>query len=220
MNKFDVCIFDLDGTLTNSLTDLANCMNESLELHSLPTHPLKEYAQFVGKGITNLVTTAMGAKASDKELFTSVYKAFNMLYDEKCLAQTQPYIGIPELLISLKQRGVKICVLSNKNDVFANRIVTSLFGENTFDLIWGKKNEYPTKPEPDSLHAMLKELNCPFEKCLYIGDSNIDLLTARNAGVTFCGVEWGFRGKQELIDNGAKIIVKKPAEIAKLVAAD
>lgn len=217
MKKFDVCIFDLDGTLINSLTDLANCVNEALSLHSLPTHHLKEYKYLVGNGVKNLIVKSMGSKASDDELFTSVYKAFNMLYNEKCIDETRPYIGINDMLTKLKENNVKVCVLSNKTDEFVKRIVDALFDKNEFDLVWGKKPEYPVKPDPSSIRAMLNELNCSPDKCLYIGDSDVDVITAKNANVNFCGVEWGFRETKELINSGADIVVKKPYDIFKLV---
>lgn len=220
MNKFDTCIFDLDGTLINSLTDLGNCTNEALSLHSLPVHPLKNYKKFVGNGVSNLIRVTMGDKADDEKLFNSVYKAFCMLYNEKCLEETRPYSGIAELIDSLKSNNVKLCVLSNKTDDFVLRIIKALFNENDFNLVWGKKPEYPVKPAPDSLFAMLKVLDCPIEKCLYVGDSDVDVITARNAGVSFCGVEWGFRVADELRSAGAEIIVKKPSDIAKLVLGD
>ncbi len=217
MNNYDVCIFDLDGTLVNSLADLADCVNDALSLHSLPTHTLKEYRQFIGHGIANLIKCAMGDKASDEKLHTSVYRAFVMLYEARCLNNTRPYAGVSDLLDTLKQNNVKRCVLSNKADAFTNRIVSSLFGKDAFDLIWGKRDRYPNKPSPDSMNAMIDKLGCPRKRCLYIGDSNVDVETAGNAGVDFCGVEWGFRDRHELIDSGARVVVKKPNEIAPLV---
>lgn len=220
MNKYDVCVFDLDGTLINSLSDLANCCNEALDLHSLPIHPCKAYKQFVGSGIKNLIKRAMGERAADEELFTSVYKAFNMLYEEKCLESTLPYEGITELLKKLKNSGVKLSVLSNKSDEFTRHITDSLFEKDTFDIVCGKKEGFPIKPAPDSLNATLSELNCTSDRCLYIGDSDVDVITASNANVSFCGVEWGFRGAEELRNAGAEIIVKKPKEIIKLVCTN
>lgn len=217
MKKFDVCVFDLDGTLINSLTDLAVCVNEALSLHSLPVHPLKEYKQFVGNGARKLITRAMNNRSSDEELYTSVYKAFNMLYNEKCLDKTRPYVGITGLLSKLKENDIKLCILSNKPDEYVKRIVDNLFEGISFDLVWGKKDEYPTKPDPASLLAMLDKLNCSQERCLYIGDSNVDVITAKNADIKFCGVEWGFRGIDELINTGADVVVKKPCEILGLV---
>lgn len=217
MSKYDVCIFDLDGTLIDSLGDLAACCNEALQLHDLPAHPIDSYRYFVGSGIKNLIKRSMGEKASDEKLVTSVYKAFNMLYNEKCLELTKPYKGISALLSHLRNNGIKVAVLSNKSDEFAKRIVNELFDENEIDLVWGKKEEFPIKPSPDSLFAVLKSFDCDKEKCLYIGDSDVDVITAKNAEVDFCGVQWGFRGAEELLSAGAKTIVEKPSEILALV---
>lgn len=217
MSKYKVCVFDLDGTLVNSIADLCTSTNDALKKHSLPTHPLYKYKQFVGRGIANLVKSAMGSSSENEELFSCVYNDFCAIYNEKCLDETRPYDGIPELLDKLKENNIKICVLSNKADTFAKRIVSALFGENTFSAVWGKKEEYPRKPQPDSIFAMLKEIGCSPEECLYIGDSNVDVYTAKNAALDFCGVEWGFRGKDELKSCGAENIVKEPLEILKLV---
>lgn len=217
MSKYDVCIFDLDGTLIDSLGDLAACCNEALQLHDLPAHPIDSYRYFVGSGIKNLIKKSMGEKASDEKLVTSVYKAFNMLYNEKCLELTKPYKGISALLSQLRNNGIKVAVLSNKSDEFAKRIVNELFDENEIDLVWGKKEEFPIKPSPDSLFALLKKFNCNKKKCLYIGDSDVDVITAKNAEVDFCGVQWGFRGAEELLSVGAKTIAEKPSEILALV---
>lgn len=217
MKNYDVCIFDLDGTLVNSLADLANCTNEALYLHDLPTHSYKAYKQFVGNGIKNLIIKAMGDKYENAELFTSVSKAFNMLYNEKCMEETLPYPGVTELVDNLKDQGVKVCVLSNKADDFAKRIVSGLFAENTFDICIGKKPDCPAKPDPSAVFEILDELNCPKSRCLYIGDSNVDMQTAQNAGVDSCGVEWGFRSLEELNDAGAMTTVKHAKDIFQLV---
>ncbi len=217
MSKYDVCVFDLDGTLIDSLGDLAVCCNEALQLHDLPAHPVDSYRYFVGSGIKNLIKRSMGDKADDEKLVTSVYKAFNLLYNEKCLELTKPYKGVSALLSQLRHSGIKVAVLSNKADEFAKRIVDELFDENEFDLVWGKKEEYPIKPAPDSLLAILDKFDCKKNKCLYIGDSDVDVITAKNADVDFCGAEWGFRGKDELLSAGAKKIAVKPGEILALV---
>lgn len=217
MNQYNVCVFDLDGTLINSITDLANSCNEALSLHSLPTHPVNSYNHFVGSGIKNLIKRCMGEKSLDEDLVTDVLKTFNNIYNEKCLENTRPYDGIPQLISDLRDNNVKICILSNKADDFTLRITDALFNEGDLDLVFGKKAEYPIKPAPDSLFAMLEILDCPKEKCLYIGDSDVDVITASNAGVDFCGVEWGFRGVEELVNAGAKVIAKIPNDIFKLV---
>ncbi len=216
-NKFKCCIFDLDGTLVDSLKDLALSCDEALRLFELPDHPLDEYRYFVGNGIANLIKRAMGDKAEDEKLFRSVYDTFNLIYEEKCLDNTRPYHGINDMLKALKEKGVKIGVLSNKADEFSKRIVGALFDSQLIDEVYGHSEKFPKKPEPSSLWAMLEKFGCEKSECLYIGDSDVDVITASNAGVSFCGVEWGFRGYDELKNTGAETIVRTPAEIIELV---
>ncbi len=220
MNKYNTCVFDLDGTLVNSLGDLASCCNETLSLYELPTHTVDEYRYFVGSGIKNLIKKSMGDKSNDETLSTAVYRTFNILYNEKCLEATKPYEGVSELLSELKDKGVKIGVLSNKSDEFAKRIVDALFEHGEPDVVWGQKENFPIKPEPQSLYAVIEELDGEKDKCLYIGDSDVDVITAKNAHIDFCGVEWGFRGADELISAGAKTVVKKPSDILNLVCVN
>ncbi len=215
--KYTACVFDLDGTLVNSLADLADSCNAALSLFELPTHRLEEYRYFVGRGIRNLVSNAMGEKADDEKLLRSVYGTFNMIYEEKCLEKTRPYHGVEDMLRALKDGGVKVGVLSNKADGFAKRIVGALFDSELVDIVYGQKDEFPRKPSPESLFAMLGELDCDSSRCLYIGDSNVDVETASNAGVDFCGAEWGFRGREELESAGATLIAKNAEDITKAV---
>lgn len=215
--KFDACVFDLDGTLVNSLMDLALCTNEALRLFELPDYGIDDYTEFVGNGIANLIKRAMGDKAEDEKLFRSVYDTFNLLYDEKCLDYTRPYQGVTEMLRELRDSGVKIGVLSNKTDSFAKRIVGVLFDSSLIDVVYGQRDDFPRKPEPDSLYAMLKELGVPKERCLYIGDSCVDINTAKNADVTFCGVGWGFGGYVAMKHECTQLFVKTPDEITDAV---
>ena len=134
--------------------------------------------------------------------------------------KTKPYPGIIEMLRTLKQNGVRLCVLSNKSDDFANMITDSLFDKGTFDLVWGKKSEFPIKPDPGSINTMLDKLSISRDKCLYIGDSDVDCITAKNADVDLIGVEWGFRGRNELENAGAEIVVSSPEEIVKAVCVN
>ena len=217
MKNYTTCVFDLDGTLINSLDDLADCCNEALELFELPCHSVDEYRMFVGSGIVNLIKRAMGKKSSDQTLVKAVYNTFNILYEEKCLYKTKPYEGIPQLLAELKRNDIKIGILSNKSDEFANRIVEALFEHGEPDVVWGKKKEFPIKPEPQALYAIMDELHTDRESCLYIGDSDVDVKTAKNANVDFCGVEWGFRGISELLGAGAAFIADTPSDILDLV---
>lgn len=218
MNRnYDACIFDLDGTLVDSLEDLANSCNEALRLFELPEHSTDEYRYLVGSGIKNLILGAMGESSRDEKLTRSVYDTFNMIYEEKCLDKTRPYRGIEKMLEDLKDGGVKVGVLSNKSDEFAKRIVGALFDSSLIDSVIGKREEFPVKPAPESMYAMLSQLGCEKESCLYIGDSNVDVLTAVNSGTDFCGAEWGFRGLEELKSAGAKNTAKTADDITRLV---
>ncbi len=220
MNRYDVCIFDLDGTLIDSLGDLADSCNRALRLHGMPVHDIDKYRYFVGSGIKNLIRRSLAEKGSDEKLVDSVFLSFNSIYEANCLVRTKPYSNIKQMLMRIKQQGVKVCVLSNKSDEFSKMITDRLFDEGTFDIVWGKKPDYPIKPDPTSLHAMLDMLSMSREKCLYIGDSDVDCITAQNAGVDFMGVEWGFRGREELLSAGAKVIASSPWDIAKAVCGD
>ena len=218
MNRnYDVCIFDLDGTLIDSLEDLADSCNIALEVFDLPQHDIDEYRYFVGTGILNLIKNSMGKQAENLELVQSVYNTFNIIYEEKCLNKTIPYHGITEMLGKLKSGGVKLGVLSNKADPFAKRIVSELFGGDLIDMTFGQQKGFRRKPEPESLYYVIEKLGSTPERCLYVGDSGVDVTTALNAGVDFCGAEWGFRGYDELKDAGALTIVKSPAAISGIV---
>ena len=121
---------------------------------------------------------------------------------------------------ALKSRGIKLCVLSNKSDNFTHRITDALFAKNTFDIVWGKREQYPIKPAPDALLAILKQAEISKDNCLYIGDSDVDVITAKNAQTAFCGVSWGFRGVEELKNAGAVSIAYQPDDIIKEVIKD
>ncbi len=214
---YSICIFDLDGTLINSLDDLADSCNAALQNHGMPTHPVQEYRYLVGSGIKNLIKRSLGDKADNEQLVVSVFNDFNRIYGENCLNKTKPYDGIIELTEKLKSHSIKLCILSNKSDDFTHRIVDTLFPKDTFDIVWGKREQYPIKPSPEALLAMLMQAGEKPDNCLYIGDSDVDVMTARNAQTSFCGVSWGFRCEEELKGAGAKAIAHTPDDIIKEV---
>ena len=220
MNKYDICVFDLDGTLIDSLADLSDSCNEALRINAMPTHDTDRYRTFVGSGIKNLIKRSLLDKACDDALVQKVYDSFNEIYHDNCLVKTKPYSGIIEMLRQLKNNGVKLCVLSNKADEFSKMITDGLFDMETFDLVWGKKAQFPIKPDPAALLAILAKFSINRDRCLYIGDSDVDCITAKNAGVDFCGVQWGFRGREELAAAGAILIADSPADIVRTVCID
>ncbi len=209
-----LCIFDLDGTLINSLYDLADAMNYALEKNGYPVHDREKYRFMVGSGISVLADRAMvvpeGTDSSEKE---AILADFNDYYSKHNIDLTVPYEGIEKLLDELDNMGTGYAVLSNKPDEFTVRIVEKLFPGRKFSVVMGKREEYPRKPDPASVFAVMRKAGARADECLYIGDSNVDMQTAANAKIRSVGVSWGFRPVEELIDAGAEKIAYKPSDI-------
>ncbi len=217
MSKYKIVVFDLDGTIVDSLVDLAQSTNKGLEKAGLPAHPISAYCQFVGNGRDVLIEKSMGEKAGDKVLAKIVRETFDKEYSTHCNDNTASYEGCAEMLKSLTEKGIMTGVLSNKPDEFVGKILKKVYPNHSFTEAWGKKPEFPRKPDGTSLKFMLEKLNLKAEDCLYIGDSDVDVFTANNAGVDMIGVEWGFRGREELLSAGAKAVVKNPKEILEYI---
>ena len=212
-----MAVFDLDGTLVDSLTDLALNVNKGLKAVGLPEHPVDSYRGFVGDGRALLVKRAMGAASADEETLNSVTEIFNNEYKIHCNDNTSSYEGCDELLKGLAEKGVLTAVLSNKPDEFVDRILKKVYPEHKFTEAWGQKPQYPTKPDGASLHAILSLHGVLPEECVYIGDSNVDVFTAQNAGVKMAGVSWGFRGKAELLGAGAPFVADTAGELLRYI---
>lgn len=211
---YKIVVFDLDGTLVNSIQDLAESVNKGLEKCGLPVHSLEEYRFFVGNGREVLLKKAMGEENYSKpEMAAVVRDTFDEEYAAHSLDNTKPYEGCCELLSRLDELGIKTAVLSNKPDEFVNRLVSVLFPNHSFAAAWGQKKEYKRKPSGEGLCAMLESLGIEKSQCFYVGDSDVDVFTAQNAGVDMCGAEWGFRDKEELKAAGAKYTCKSPIEL-------
>lgn len=213
MGKYKAVIFDLDGTLVDSLTDLANAVNKGLENAGLPIHDVSAYKNFIGNGREVLIKRAMGFSAENERIYAIVHSIFDEEYKIHCNDNTRSYDGCDELLKKLCNNNIKIGVLSNKPDEFVAGILSKVYPQVKFDFAWGKKKDLPPKPDGTSLEKMLELMNLSKNECLYIGDSDVDVFTARNAGVDMLGVEWGFRSKQELLNAGAKFVANKADEI-------
>ncbi len=205
-------IFDLDGTLVNSIYDLADGVNFALEKNGYPTHPEESYLIFVGNGIKKLIERALGDKATEQTV-AKVRADFETYYRDHCCDRTRAYEGITELLDTFKKNGVKLAVCSNKAQKFTEYIVNTIFGENTFDFVYGQRPELLMKPAPDCIFFVAENLGVTIEECIYIGDSNVDIMAGNNAGVDTLGVTWGFRTEQELRETGAKHIAHKTHQI-------
>ena len=208
------CLFDLDGTLVNSITDLALSTNEVLKLHHLPTHDISQYNMLVGNGVKKLMERALGPDHLD--LLDVCLQDFQKIYREHCLDHTIPYDGIEELITYLKKQNIKLAVVTNKPHALAIQIVEHLFPD-TFVAIYGQQDLYPVKPDPQSTYMALMEMRLDKKDCFFIGDSQVDIDTGYYADIDSIGVTWGFRGRQELENAGADYIVDNPYEIMELI---
>ena len=211
-----LAIFDLDGTLANSIYDLAAAVDFSLKEHGYAAHTVEEYRQFVGNGARKLIERA-APKGTDGETLDELHRGFSVYYREHCLDKTKPYDGITEVIKKLRAEGIKCAVASNKPDEFSQEIVTALFGSEGFDLVRGKLDGVPTKPQPDILFGIAEKLGIGIGDAVMIGDSNVDVQTAHNAGIKCIGCEWGFRGKDELVTAGADMLAQCPDDIYRLL---
>ena len=217
---YHFAVFDLDGTLAYTLQDLADAVNYALTNHGFLPYPTDDYRTMVGNGIVNLLKTA--SKQNDERILSVLKQDFERYYSDHYLDTTTIYKGGDVMLSHLQNRGIRIGVLSNKSDEFVSDILRCLYPEIRFDAMWGKKEQFPTKPDPSSLNALLTELGADKTKTVYIGDSNVDVLTARNGGIDFIGCSWGFRGKQELINAGVnpEKIVDNNFELEKMILGE
>ncbi|MDO5560739.1 MAG: HAD family hydrolase [Oscillospiraceae bacterium] len=210
-------IFDLDGTLVNSLGDLADSVNYGLTAMGYETYPTQKYKQFVGSGTLKLCERALRPYTADSDIINKLHGLFSQYYTEHCLDKTAPYDYITDALIELKKSGIKLAVASNKPDAFTRNIVTGLFGNEIFDCICGKVETRHVKPYPDIVLDILSELGTDREDTIIAGDSDVDIATAANAGILSIGCLWGFRDQSELEDAGADYIAKSPCDIPKII---
>ena len=216
----DAAFFDLDGTLLDTLDDIGSACNRMLAAHGFPEHPLPAYATMVGNGFTRTVERALPpvvrAALSPEELeaFTAEARA---QYAANLFDHTEPYAGMPEALAALAGCGLTLAVLSNKPDAWTVEIIRHFFPQIPFALVRGARPDSPLKPDPQVPLAMLAELGLAPLRCAYVGDSDVDMLTARNTGMLPVGATWGFRGPAELLNAGARLLPAQPAELPELL---
>lgn len=213
----NLAIFDLDGTLIDSLGDLADSMNVVLDERGYPVHPLDAYRHFVGDGIEMLVRRALPPEVVDTPHIIEVVDAMRKEYSSRWLATTRPFPGIPELLARLRSLGIRSAVLSNKPDFAARAIVRELFEDGAFDVIRGAREDVPLKPDPTTAIEVASDLGLGPELVVFIGDTPIDVKTGRNAGMRTVGVTWGFRRAHELMDAGADHVIHEPFELVRFL---
>lgn len=213
-----LAIFDLDGTLVNSIEDLADAANRALAENGYPVHPIENFNHYVGNGTKKLIERALpvGTDMPEQERIHSVFSEY---YRGGCLNKTKPYEGIVSTLRELRRQGVICTVASNKPDAFSKSIVSALFDDGDFDLVCGKTDGMKAKPEPDIVFAILEEFGISADQAVMIGDSDVDVITAHNAGIKCIGCEWGFRGHEELERAGAEFIVSEPGQILEVCSS-
>ena len=218
MNK-KLIIFDLDGTLLNTIADLAASANYSLTVLGFPTHPQQAYNMFVGNGIAKLLERALPETARDEETLSKIKKLFLDHYDSNNTVYSSPYKGIKELLSELQNKGYILAVASNKYHKATQKLVKFYFPEIKFASVFGQRDNVNVKPDPTIVYDIMKETNVENKDLiLYIGDSGVDMQTAINAGVDACGVTWGFRTREELESYNPKHIVDSPEQILELLS--
>lgn len=211
-------IFDLDGTLLNTLGDLRAATNHALEVRGLPPHSMEEIRQFIGNGIRLLICRAMPEGTSEAEIDAAL-DDFKAYYAAHIHDRTVPYDGIPQLLTALRKRGIQVAVLSNKIDSASQQLIEYFFPGKT-DVVFGEHVGVPRKPDPTSCRMVMQQLGVQPEQVLYVGDSGTDMQTAKNAGLYAVGVTWGFRSKEVLLKYGADVLVHRPEQILQILDSD
>lgn len=217
MQKKDTVVFDLDGTLLDTLDDLMNSVNYALESNGYPARTRDEVRRFVGNGILLLMQRALPSGQENPD-FDKVFAGFKEHYGIHCNDLTKPYEGIMELLELLKEKGVKMAIVSNKAD-FAVKELSEIYFKGIIPVAIGEKESegIRKKPAPDTVMEALRQLGSTTENAVYVGDSEVDLATAENCGMDYILCEWGFRERKKLEELGGKVFVKKPSEIADLI---
>lgn len=211
-------IFDLDGTLLNTLTDLANAGNYALRTLGYDEYPVDCYKRFVGNGIPVLVERILPDGRNNPRYDTAL-RLLREYYSVHKKDFTAPYNGIPRLLEGLSEKGVRLAVATNKPHEVAEEIVRFYFGD-VFRCIEGQRDDRPKKPDPTVVNDIIREMGLEKSEILYIGDSDVDMLTAKNSGLTACGVLWGFRDENELRKNGAEYIAHSVNELERIISGD
>ena len=212
--KFDAVIFDLDGTLLDSLEDIASAANLVLSELKKPTYPVTKYKELVGDGLAVLFQRALPECESQPELKADCMRRFESAYADCWNNQSKPYDGMVELLRILSERSVSLSVLSNKSDAFTKRCVQHFFGNIPFEHVLGQTERFPHKPDPSSAIWLPEQIGCNSDRIAYVGDTNTDMKTALGSGLYAIGVTWGFRPESELLAAGAMQICFNVGQLA------
>lgn len=213
----ELVIFDLDGTLINSIKDLGAATNFALQKHGYPVHPLEAYPMFVGNGVNKLIERALPEDSRSQDYIELLKKDFKEYYDSHNTDYTTTYEGMPELLRELQEKGIKVAVASNKYQAATEKLVRHYYPGIDFVDICGQQEGIPIKPDPSIVFGILAKAGVKKQNVLYVGDSGVDMETARRACVDSAGVTWGFRSAKELQQFNAGTIVDTPSQILQLL---
>lgn len=216
MNRYKGIIFDLDGTLLDTIADLGDSMNEVLEGFNRPTYTYEEYKLKVGGGFRGLVLKCF-PEENDEEKIDEIVRLYYESYSRNYLNKTTPYREIEKVLYKLNQRGYKLAINSNKGDEYTNKLVNRFFPKIPFIEIYGERVGIPRKPAPTGALEIARSMKLETKDILYVGDTKTDIMTAKNAGMDSAGVLWGFRNREELSRYGANFIISNPEEILDIV---
>lgn len=214
--KFEAVFFDLDGTLANSLQDLALSVNYILKKEGYPTHPIEAYKYFAGDGIAKMIERALPEEDRISEVILEIKDKFMEYYSVHYADYTAPYDGLVSLVSSLKEKGMKLAVVTNKAQEMAEKVVKKLYGDS-FDYILGLRDGIPAKPDPTGILMAMEELGVIPSKCAFVGDTGMDVAGGVNAGAYPIGVLWGFREKSELVQFGAKDFAANADELLSIL---
>jgi phosphoglycolate phosphatase len=215
--RFSAVLFDLDGTLLDTLADIAHSANDALEELGFPTHEIGAYRLFVGEGLRMLFRYALPAEARTEAIIDRCAEAFRGAYSRQWNIRTRPYDGVTQLLDALTERNVRMAVLSNKPDLFTKRCVDEYLPQYQFQMVLGHRDGIPRKPDPTAAKQIINALGVPPEQVVYLGDSAIDMKTALAVGAYPVGALWGFRSLDELRENGAQAVISRPMELLDLL---
>lgn len=209
-----LCIFDLDGTVLDTVQSIAHFGNTALTMNGIEPINAEEYKYLAGKGVANLIRGMLNFRNCYTDaLYQKVFRDYNAAYDANVTYKTTVFEGLKEVLDSIKAWGIRMAVVSNKPDFATRTVVNAIYGEGYFDFVTGQVPGGPLKPDPTTVLAVMDQFGAAREECLYIGDTSTDMQTGKNAGMYTIGVLWGFRGREELLENGADLLIEKPCEL-------
>ncbi len=209
-----LCIFDLDGTTLDTIKTIAHYVNAALESNSIEPIEVKRFNYLAGRGMANLIRGSLEYRnCYDEALFEKVLREYDAAYNADVTYKTTIFDGLKEVLDTLKGQGIRMAIVSNKPDFATRTVVNKLYGEGYFDFVTGQVPGGVLKPNPATVLSVIEQFGVKHEECLYIGDTSIDMQTGKNAALYTVGVLWGFRGREELMENGADVLVENPNEL-------